>query len=140
MHHSLIGEKSSKWIFSVLINKYFREFIEDVWIKDEYVLCILSYDRNSRLLSVYPDFSTTEAYTIRTVRENMKKIYYYIENCSIEMANLDDQKEQELLGTVSIYKCTIVFTSHSNNSVHIWFDQSLGTVSFTLIVCCLNIS
>lgn len=84
--------------------KYFNnssEYVDDIWIKDEHVLCALTYDKDSKVLSVYPDFSTTVAYTIRVVREEVKKFNYFIENGSADVPDSEIQKEQEILGIVS---------------------------------------
>lgn len=75
--------------------------MDDIWIKDEHVLCAFTYDKNSKVLSVYPDFSTTVAYTIRTVGEEIRKFSYFIENGSANIPDSDIQKEQEILRIVS---------------------------------------
>lgn len=62
----------------------------------------MKYDTLSKVLSIFPDFSTTEPYIKRIEGETQRIFQYYIENCTVDIPYAKIQKDQELLKIVSI--------------------------------------
>ncbi|KAJ8980389.1 hypothetical protein NQ317_009383 [Molorchus minor] len=71
------------------------EYVENIWIKNEQVLCIVKYDAGAKFFSIYPDFTSTHPYYIKVQGETVQHFNYFIENYSatapksIEMTEFD---------------------------------------------------
>lgn len=76
--------------------------MENVWIKNEQLLCSIKFDNNSQVLSVYPDFTTTKPYYIKVGSETIRYFFYFIENCS-EISEELALKEQEIIKKVKTW-------------------------------------
>lgn len=73
--------------------------MENIWIKNEQVLCCMKFDSNSQVLSIYPDFTTTKPYFTKIQSETIRYFFYFIENCS-EISEELVLKEREVIKKV----------------------------------------
>ncbi|KAG5892505.1 hypothetical protein JTB14_034504 [Gonioctena quinquepunctata] len=74
----------------------FGEYVEDIWIQNEHILCIIKFDRVSQVVSVYPDFTKTKPYFMKVQGETTKNILYFIENSSTDITESEEAKEKEI--------------------------------------------
>lgn len=85
----------------IVMNVVFREFLDDIWIKNEKLLCSLKYNQSSRVLKVFPDFTNTHPYTLK-IQSDKERIYsYFIENCSNSIPESIETNEKTLIKNVS---------------------------------------
>ncbi|KAJ8953635.1 hypothetical protein NQ314_007242, partial [Rhamnusium bicolor] len=73
------------------------EYVENTWIKNEQSLCTVKFNKVSKVLTVYPDFTTTQPYCINVQSETIRNFYYFIDNCSEEIPETIALKEKELI-------------------------------------------
>lgn len=74
--------------------------MNDVWIRNEYQLCSIKFNKSSKLLSIFPDFTTTRPYVKKVLRDSVKHIYYFIENGSTNISEARLLKENEIIKKV----------------------------------------
>ncbi|XP_018561989.2 LOW QUALITY PROTEIN: Meckel syndrome type 1 protein [Anoplophora glabripennis] len=82
------------------------EYVENIWIKNEQLLCSIKYDKNSQVLNIYPDFTTIKPYYLKMGSETIRYFFYFIENCSKISEELV-LKEQEIIKKISEHKQSI---------------------------------
>lgn len=75
--------------------------MDDVWIKNEHVLCTIRYERERQILLINPDFSKTNPYLLQVNVETLKTYQYFIENASVEIDEINLMKEDELMQKVT---------------------------------------
>ncbi|VEN34843.1 unnamed protein product, partial [Callosobruchus maculatus] len=78
-------------------------YVDDIWIRNEQVLCILQYDKTSKVLSVYPDFTTDTPYVMHIQDEVVTRVYYFVEKPSEIDGEQDDElfnKETEVIDLI----------------------------------------
>ncbi|XP_022902728.1 tectonic-like complex member MKS1 [Onthophagus taurus] len=93
----------------------FGEYIENTWIKHEYILATIKYFPKRRLLTIYPDFNIFEPYKL-TITSDITKIYEYtIENASHFVNDRENDLENDILDKISKYEKKINQLSISND-------------------------
>lgn len=86
--------------FRHIFTNIFREYIDDTWIKSEYILCTLKYDNKRKTLLVYPDFTKFTAYKF-TIDNDMTKTYEYAMENTSKFPNSDLlEKQRKILNKV----------------------------------------
>lgn len=97
------------YFYYIRTDNNFSEYVDDVWIKNEHVLCTINYDSKRKILYMNPDFST-KPYLLEINNADTTKTYQY----SIESACdvIDEKllrKEEELTKKVIIIKKAFIF-------------------------------
>ncbi|XP_017781960.1 PREDICTED: Meckel syndrome type 1 protein-like [Nicrophorus vespilloides] len=96
----------------------FGEYFEETWLKREYLLCRLCYSKNTKSLTVFPDFTKTNPYVLSVNADSSRKIKYWLENSSetskadaeiISAVVLHEAKVRRdiLAGKLSSFKCIV---------------------------------
>ncbi|CAG9854348.1 unnamed protein product [Phyllotreta striolata] len=83
------------------------EYSEETWIKNEIVLCAIRYDRISKTVSVFPDFTTTKPYTLTIFGQKLRRIRYFLEHASADIPDTEAFKENEIFRKVSEKKISL---------------------------------
>ncbi|XP_023025425.2 Meckel syndrome, type 1 isoform X2 [Leptinotarsa decemlineata] len=76
------------------------DYIEDIWIKNEQVLCSIKFDRVYKVVSIYPDFTKSKPYSLKIQGERPKYVHYFIEQCSENFSETEEQKEKDIMKKV----------------------------------------
>lgn len=80
--------------------KFNREYVDDTWLKQEYILCSLKYDKDRNVLFMCPDFSQSIPYLLEVQSDCTKNYCYFIENASNPMPTDLSLKENQILNKV----------------------------------------
>ncbi|KAJ8956381.1 hypothetical protein NQ318_015119 [Aromia moschata] len=83
------------------------EYVENIWIKNEHPLCRIKFDKTSRVLHMYPDFTTTQPYYLKVQGETMKHFYYFIEHCSETIPENLELTEKDLIKKLTDCKISL---------------------------------
>ncbi|CAH1155526.1 unnamed protein product [Phaedon cochleariae] len=107
---SVLSSLGNKIIYSNFENMFIfadlGDYIEDIWMENQQLLCELKFDKISKVLSVYPDFTHSQSYHKKI--QGGKNIHYYIENCSPRIEESEEIRENEIAKT--IHDCKLSLT------------------------------
>ncbi|XP_056633094.1 tectonic-like complex member MKS1 [Diorhabda sublineata] len=102
---SVINSIENKIIPNIVEKMYILadlgEYIDDIWIKNEFILCTLKYEKVSKTFSIYPDFTTTKPYILRIQGECLKYVHYFIENASASIQTVEEFNEMNIITKVA---------------------------------------
>ncbi|XP_065172711.1 tectonic-like complex member MKS1, partial [Atheta coriaria] len=62
----------------------FGEYYNSTWLPSEYILCTISYNSQSKMLKITPDFTTFDGYQLKVTSDETKTYTYFIENASLD--------------------------------------------------------
>lgn len=88
--------------FFAIFGICFRDYYENTWIKREFLLCVLKYCKQKKILFVTPDFNKINPYFIQIFEDEMRNFEYFIEDVSDNISPELLLKENDILNKVNI--------------------------------------
>ncbi|XP_035723847.1 Meckel syndrome type 1 protein homolog [Vespa mandarinia] len=97
-NHYFYMERSTMYIMIDLSRKDKKDLFHSSDIDMEILLCKITYDKTHNILTMYPDFTTDESYTLTT--DNGIRYDYWLEHISEIQTTSDLEQQQEELRQV----------------------------------------
>ncbi|XP_025833633.1 Meckel syndrome type 1 protein isoform X2 [Agrilus planipennis] len=82
----------------------FGRYIDDIWIKNEFILCTIKYDRNNQILVINPDFSEADPYLLEFEDDKQYAFVYRVEDVSENIKTSPSTTEEEICEKMIQYR------------------------------------
>ncbi|XP_030747630.1 Meckel syndrome type 1 protein [Sitophilus oryzae] len=79
-------------------------YSENTGLKNEKILCSIKYNPDTKLLTVFPDFTTTQPYFLRTDVRDDRNFCYFIEHSSKPIPESIEVNEKTLIKKINDYR------------------------------------